>query len=218
MRSRRTTVFATVTVTTALVGAASLWGVSATAAAAPTTLAVLTHANGSSVPVTSLSAPLASGTTAKLTTTAGGTTGVTCATAGFAADVAGNPAAPGTATENNVRQTFAPASCTSTILGTTGVSSITVSSPLTASVTSGGAVTVNGPITATAVLKSVFGNVTCAYSAPRLDGTANNADHSLSFTDQVFAKGSGSTTCPSTIHFTAKYAPVSGPDGPVVVN
>lgn len=217
MRNRRTALLATA----ALAGVASLWGVSATATAAPTAAtAVLTYdATGAAVPAgAKLSASLASGTTAKLTTTAGGSTGVTCTGSAIEAFVATNPTAPGTATENNVKQTFNAATCTSNIFGTTGVSSITVSSPLTASVASGGALTVNGPITATAVLKSVFGNVNCVYSAASISGTTSNADDSINFSNQLLTKTSGSTTCPSSSYFTAKYAPVTGPGGAVSVN
>ncbi|MER5476546.1 Tat pathway signal sequence domain protein [Streptomyces sp. NPDC002734] len=216
MRNRRTALLATA----ALAGAASLWGVSATATAAPTATSVLTYdATGANVPVgAKLTASLAAGTTAKLTTTASGSTGVTCSGSAIEATVATNPTAPGTATENSVKQTFNAATCTSNILGTTGVSSITISPLLTASVTSAGVLTVNGPITATAVLKSVFGNVNCVYSAASISGTTNNADDSINFSNQLLTKTSGSTTCPSSSYFTAKYAPVTGPGGAVSVN
>jgi hypothetical protein len=216
MRNRRTSLAAA-----ALAGAASLWGVSATAVAAPTAAGeVLTYdATGAGVPVgAKLSASLAAGTTAKLTTTAGGSTGVTCTGSAFAATVATNPAAPGTATENNVNQTFNGSTCTSNIPLTTGVVSITVTQGLTAAVSSGGALVVNGPIAATAVLKSPFGNVTCVYGAASISGTANNADDSINFTNQLFTKSSGSSTCPANSYFSAKYAPVTGPGGAVSVN
>ncbi|MDH6227678.1 MULTISPECIES: Tat pathway signal sequence domain protein [Streptomyces] len=216
MRNRRTALLATV-----LAGAASIWGVSATAVAAPAAAGeVLTYdATGAGVPVgAKLTASLAAGTTAKLTTTAGGSTGVTCSGSAIEATVATNPPAPGTATENNVKQTFNAATCTSNIPLTTGVASITVTPLLTTAVSSGGALVVNGPITATAVLKSPFGNVTCVYSAPSISGTTNNADDSINFTNQQFTKQSGSSTCPANSFFTAKYAPVTGPGGAVSVN
>ncbi|MEU3557022.1 Tat pathway signal sequence domain protein [Streptomyces fragilis] len=216
MRNRRTALLATA----ALAGVASL-GASTTAVAAPAAAtSVLTYdATGANVPVgAKLTASLAAGTTAKLTTTAGGSTGVTCTGSAIEAIVATNPTAPGTATENNVKQTFDAATCTSNIPLTTGVASITVTPLLTAAVTSGGALTVNGPITATAVLKTPFGNVTCVYNKSSISGTTNNADDSINFSNQLFTKTSGSTTCPSNSYFTAKYAPVTGPGGAVSVN
>jgi hypothetical protein len=216
MRNRRTALLAA-----ALAGAASLWGVSATAVAAPAAAGeVLTYdATGAGVPVgAQLTASLAAGTTAKLSTTAGGSTGVTCSGSSFAATVASNPSAPGTATESGVNQTFNAATCTSNIPLTTGVASINVTQGLTAAVSSGGALKVNGPINATAVLKSPFGNVTCVYTAASISGTANNADDSINFTNQQFTKTSGSSTCPANSFFTAKYAPVTGPGGAVSVN
>ncbi|MFE7031120.1 Tat pathway signal sequence domain protein [Streptomyces sp. NPDC057621] len=161
-----------------------------------------------------LSASLAGGTNATLYSSATGTSGISCSSSAFVATVVDNPAAPGTATESVTSHTFDSASCSSNVVGVLGVTSIKVDNlPYTTTVTSGGALTITpaagSSIQTTAVLRTLLGSITCVYRAPSLSGTANNADNSISFTNQQFTKFSGSSLCFSNGFFTAKYAPVA---------
>ncbi|MGW2045711.1 Tat pathway signal sequence domain protein [Streptomyces sp. NPDC001858] len=199
------------------VAALSLTAVSPASAAG----AVLTTASGDVAVGTVLNASLASGTTATLYNSATGTTGITCATSGFTATVTDNPTAPGTATESLTAQTFS--SCTSNVVGVTGVTSITVNNlPWATTVASDGTVTVTPPtgsaVQTTVVLRTLLGSVTCVYQSSGLVGTASNADNSIAFANQAFARSSGSILCPAAGYFTAKYAPVTGAGEVVTVN
>ncbi|MFI2206286.1 Tat pathway signal sequence domain protein [Streptomyces sp. NPDC020192] len=170
-----------------------------------------------------LTAPLASGTSATLYSSATGTSGVSCTSSQFTASVAANPAAPGTATESVTGHTFDASSCTSNVFGVTGVSSITVDNlPYTASVGSDGTLTVapaSGSVIQTTVkLRTLLGSITCVYQAAGLTGKTDNSDSSISFTNQQFTKSSGSSLCFANGYFTAKYAPVTDGGARVYVN
>jgi hypothetical protein len=170
-----------------------------------------------------LTAPLATGTSATLYSSATGTSGVTCTSSTFTATVTDNPTAPGTATESVSGQTFDSSSCTSNVLGVTGVTSITVDNlPYTTTVASGGTLTVTpasgSTIQTTVKLKTLLGSITCVYQASSLSGTASNTDASINFTSQAFTKTSGSSLCFSAGYFTAKYAPVADGGATVYVN
>ncbi|MER7840621.1 Tat pathway signal sequence domain protein [Streptomyces sp. NPDC096040] len=188
--------------------------------------AVLTtgSAGGTAVAVGDvLSAPLATGTSATLYSSATGTSGVSCKSSVFTAAVTDNPAAPGTATESVSGHTFDASSCTSNVLGVTGVTSITVDNlPYTTTVASDGTLTVTpasgSTIQTTVKLKTLLGSITCVYQAPRLTGTSSNTDNSINFTNQAFTKTSGSSLCFSAGYFTAKYAPVTDNGATVYVN
>jgi hypothetical protein len=170
---------------------------------------------------TALTAPLASGTTATLYSSDTGTTGITCTTSQFTATVDSNPTAPGTASETLTGHTFS--NCTSNNVGVLGVTSVTVNNlTYTTTVASDGTVTVTpgaaGPIQTTVVLRTLLGSVTCVYQSTNgsLTGTASNADNSIQFTNQQFTRSSGSSLCPSSGYWTAKYAPVTTSDGAAV--
>lgn len=170
---------------------------------------------------TAVSASLAGGTTATLYSSATGTTGITCTTSQFTATVDSNPSAPGTASETLTGHTFG--NCTSNNIGVTGVTSVTVNNlAYTTTVASDGTVAVTpgsaGPIQTTVVLRTLLGSVTCVYQATNgsLAGTAANADNSIQFTNQQFTRSSGSSLCPSSGYWTAKYAPVATSDGAAV--
>lgn len=188
--------------------------------------AVLTtgSAGGTAVAVGDvLTAPLAGGTSATLHSSATGTSGVTCTSSTFTATVTDNPAAPGTATESVAAQTFDSGSCTSNVLGVTGVTSITVDNlPYTTSVASDGTLTVTpasgSTIQTTVKLKTLLGSITCVYQAAGLTGKADNTDNSIAFTNQQFTKSSGSLLCFASGFFTAKYAPVTDAGAAVYVN
>ncbi|GEJ99938.1 Tat pathway signal sequence domain protein [Streptomyces sp. 1-11] len=210
----------------ALAGAATALTVATAVPSSAAAGAVLTKGSvgGTAVGVgDTLTAPLASGTTATLYSSATGTSGVSCKTSQFTAKVTSNPAAPGTATESVTGHTFGASSCTSNVTGVLGVSSIVIDNlPYTATVTSAGALTVTPPsgstIQTTVKLNTLLGTVTCVYRAPSLAGTASNTDSSISFTNQQFTKFSGSTLCFSNGYFTAKYAPVTDAGTRVYVN
>nr|WSZ94270.1 Tat pathway signal sequence domain protein [Streptomyces sp. NBC_00857] len=180
--------------------------------AAPAAGNVLTYgsAAGSAVAVGDvLTSSLSAGTTVAIRTTVGGTTGITCTASGFTATVTANPAAPGTATESLTAQTFG--GCTSNILGTTGVQSITVEKlPAVTSVTSGGPITVGvgSGVQTTVKLNTLLGLTTCTYTSTGLNGTTSNTDNSITFANQLFSKSGGPITCPSSSYFSAKYGPV----------
>ncbi|MCL6672988.1 Tat pathway signal sequence domain protein [Streptomyces panaciradicis] len=209
-----------------LVGTVAALSLPAVAPASAADTAVLTtgSAGGAAVAVgDTLTAPLAGGTHATLYSSATGTSGVSCASSTFSATVTDNPAAPGTATESVSGQTFDSSSCTSNVLGVTGVSSITVDNlPYTTTVASDGTLTVTpasgSTIQTTVKLKTLLGSITCVYQAPSLIGTADNADNSINFTNQQFTKVSGSSLCFSSGYFTAKYAPVTDNGATVYVN
>ncbi|MEU6506336.1 Tat pathway signal sequence domain protein [Streptomyces sp. NPDC046942] len=214
----------------------SVLALAGTATAFTLALAVATPASADSVVLTTggaggtavavgdtLTAPLASGTSAALYSSATGTSGVSCTSSQFTANVTANPSAPGTATESVTGHTFSASSCTSNVLGVTGVSSITVDNlPYTASVGSDGTLTVapaSGSVIQTTVkLKTLLGSITCVYQAAGLTGKTDNADSSISFTNQQFTKSSGSSLCFANGYFTAKYAPVTDGGAPVYVN
>lgn len=201
--------------TTGLAVAATLTaGLTATAHATAAAGNVLTtgSAGGTAVAVGDvLSAALATGTQAKISTTSGGSTGITCNASAFTATVNTNPAAPGTATETVTAHTLS--TCTTNIVGATGVQSITVNNlPYAASVTSGGSLNVTagatGPIQTTLKINTILGLTTCVYRSTGLTATPDNTGNSLTFTNQLFTKYSGPGTCPANGWFTAKYAPV----------
>ncbi|GGJ22018.1 Tat pathway signal sequence domain protein [Streptomyces brasiliensis] len=164
-------------------------------------------AGGNTVAVgDTLTSQLASGTNATFYSSTTGTSGVKCAASDFSATATGNPAAPGTATESLTGLNFS--SCTSNVVGVSGVNSITVDNlPYSATVGSDGTVTISG-VQSTINLRTLLGNVNCVYKAVDLTGTADNADHSITFTNQPLTKSSGSSLCFSTAYFTATYAPV----------
>jgi hypothetical protein len=207
---------------TAAVAALSLPAAVPASAAADTPVLTTGSTGGTPVAVgDTLTASLASGTTATLYSTATGTSGVSCTSSQFTAGVTGNPTAPGTATESLTAHTFG--NCSANVVGVLGVTSITVNNlPYTTSVSSEGTVTVTpasgSSIRTTVVLRTLLGSITCVYQAPSLTGTASNDDNSITFTNQQFSKVSGSSLCFANGYFTAKYAPVTDGTAPVYVN
>ena len=156
---------------------------------------------------------LKSGTQARFVTSVGGSTGVFCNVSAFTGTVLTNPDAGGVATESLTAQTFS--SCTSNIFGVTAVQSVTVNNlPYGTTVDSAtGTVTVTGgtaPIQTTLAMGTLLGSITCVFQATNgsISGVASNTDNSITFTDQPFTKTSGSSLCPTSGFFTAKYAPV----------
>ncbi|MFF7948168.1 Tat pathway signal sequence domain protein [Streptomyces griseorubiginosus] len=198
--------------------------VAASAPAAADDVAVLTTGTVGGPAVaegSTITASLASGTSATLYSTATGTSGITCGTSTFTATVGSNPTAPGTAVESLTGQTFG--NCTSNVIGVLGVTSITVNNlAYTTDVSSGGAVSVTptgGPIQTTVVLRTLLGSVSCVYQAAAgLSGTADNSDNSIKFSNQQFTRTSGSSLCPANGFWTAKYSPVTTGGEAVYVN
>ena len=205
----------------ALTGSAAALALTAVPASAAT--AVLTTSAGAVAVGDTLTAPLASGSSATFYSSATGTSGVKCTGSQFTATVTANPDAPGTATESVTGQTFTASTCTSNVLGVTGVNSIALDGlPYTASVSSGGTLTVSpgssSAIQATVKLNTLLGSISCVYQAPSLTGTASNSDSSINFVNQQFTKVSGSSLCFANGYFTAKYAPVTDGGAAVLVN
>lgn len=169
-----------------------------------------------------ISASLATGTTATLYSSSTGTSGISCSASTFTATVDGNPTAPGTATESLTGQTFG--NCTSNVVGVLGVTSITVNNlPYTTAVSSDGSVAVTPAsgtaIQTTVVLRTLLGSVSCVYQAASgLSGTADNTDNSITFANQQFTRTSGSSLCPASGFWTAKYSPVTASGEAVYVN
>ncbi|MFI1762603.1 Tat pathway signal sequence domain protein [Streptomyces sp. NPDC020800] len=213
----------------------SLLALAATVTALTVAVAVPASADGAAVLTTgsaggtaaavgdTLTAPLAGGTSATLYSSATGTSGVICTSSQFNATVASNPAAPGSATESVTGHSFDSSSCRSNVAGVLGVSSITVDNlPYTATVTSDGTLTVSpaagSTVQTTVKLRTLLGTITCVYRAPSLTGKTDNADSSITFTNQQFTKSSGSSLCFANGYFTAKYAPVTDAGAQVFVN
>ncbi|MQS10945.1 Tat pathway signal sequence domain protein [Streptomyces kaniharaensis] len=162
-----------------------------------------------------LTASLLPGTSATFYDSATSTKGISCAVSSFSATVTDNPAAPGNAVEQLNTQTFD--SCTSNVMGVTGVQSITVdnlSYTNTVGDGPGSPVTLApgaaGPMQTTVVLNTILGSVSCVYQqAASISGTTSNTDNSIGFAAQPFGLSSGSSLCSSTGYFTATYGPVT---------
>ncbi|MFI1769424.1 Tat pathway signal sequence domain protein [Streptomyces sp. NPDC020800] len=170
-----------------------------------------------------LTAPLASGTSATFYSSANGTSGAVCKASQFTAAVTGNPAAPGKATESVIAHTFDTKSCTSNISGVLAVDAVTIDNlPYKAEATSDRTLSVlpdsGSHIQATIKLRTVVGAVTCVYQAMSLTGRTDNTDSGISFVNQHFSKSAGSSLCPSDGYFTARYAPVTDGGARVYVN
>ncbi|MYR45244.1 Tat pathway signal sequence domain protein [Streptomyces sp. SID5910] len=194
------------------------------AAAADTPVLTTGATGGTPVAVgDTLTASLASGTTATFHSSATGTSGVSCTASQFTVSVTDNPTAPGTATESLTAHTFDSSTCTSNVTGVLGVNGIQVANlPYTTTVSSDGTVAVTPPsgsaVRTTVTLRTLLGSVNCVYEAPGLSGTASNTDNGIAFTDQHFTKVSGSSLCFANGYFTATYAPVTDGGATVFVN
>lgn len=212
-------------------GVAAALAVSMTAgpaAAGPAAAAdpVLTYGAPGGTPVAVgdvLVSDLKPGTLATFYSTAAGSTGVKCTESSFSAIVTSNPPVDGVATETLTDHTFGD--CDSNVLGVLGVQSVVVDNlPYNASVDS---VTENvtltgagGPIQSTVRLRTLLGSITCVYRDADgvMTGTTSDVDNSITFTNERFDKVSGPSLCFATAYFSATYAPVTGPGGPVFVN
>ena len=203
----------------AYLGAAVAIGLVTAVAASPASAAsdaVLTSGDtgpngGTNVAVgDTLTAGLASGTTTTFFDASG--KGVTCTGAAFTATVSTNPTVgSGDATESIGGLSFT--GCTSNISGVRSVKSITIDNlPYSGDVSdTAGTITITGSVHATIVLNLVIGTATCKYTGPTAGvvGSAVAASNSLDFTNQAFAKDTGSWSgCPGPENFTASFAPV----------
>ncbi|MBO1420468.1 Tat pathway signal sequence domain protein, partial [Streptomyces sp. FH025] len=162
-----------------------------------------------------LTASLVSGTAATFYSSATGTSGVSCASSSFSATVTSNPAAPGSAVEQLNTQTFG--SCTSNVIGVTGVRSVTVTSlPFTNTVSDAAGYPVSltpgsaGVMGTTVVLNTILGSISCNYqNSTGISGTASNTGNTIGFSRQAFTLVSGPSLCFSTGYFSATYGPVA---------
>jgi hypothetical protein len=145
-------------------------------------------------------------------TTSSGT--VDCKTGQFTASVTANPAkGTGNAVESITQLHAAPASCTTTIAGTTSVVSVEIASPATGNVVDGTSPKLKVThLDEQVVLASFLGNVTCDYgttgSVTEIDGSLSNTNNSISFATQNVNLISGSGLCPSTGTFQGGVGPV----------
>lgn len=201
----------------AAVAVAALVTATMMAGTASAATAVLHYADGSAVPVgTTL---LGSGTAA-FTSSAGGSAGVFCDT-NYTATLQTNPTSPGTATESLTKQTFT--SCVPKgVFCLTSVKSVTVTGlPYTTSVDSSGNVSIAGTIGTSVSVGSCLGSFTCIYAAHNasLHGVANNADNSITISNEPFDLTSGpSAVCFNPAYLSLKYAPnTDGAGNPVYV-
>ncbi|MFI2607586.1 Tat pathway signal sequence domain protein [Kitasatospora sp. NPDC018619] len=161
-----------------------------------------------------LTANLVSGTYATFYNSATGTTGVKCAASSFAATVTANPAAPGSAVERLDTQSFG--SCTSNVVGVTGVKSVTVTNlPFTNTVSDapGNPVKLTpgaaGVMGTTVVLNTILGSISCNYqNSTGISGTTSNTGNTIGFAGQAFSLVSGPSLCFTTGYFSATYGPV----------
>lgn len=194
--------FRRLAVTAFAVLAATLTMVGPAAAADP----VLVYADdGSALPVgTEITATNAGPITFYSGTS--GTSGVTCDDSSFTATVTNND---GTATESLGTQTFDD--CTTNVFCVLSVNDIVLNGlPYTATVTHDGTVTLTG-VQTTVKLSTCIGTITCVYAADNntVTGHANNADNSITFTNQRFNKVSGPSICFNPARFSGKYSPVT---------
>ncbi|MEU9045378.1 MULTISPECIES: Tat pathway signal sequence domain protein [unclassified Kitasatospora] len=209
MRIRRT-------LATAALAALALTGAAVAPAEAATAVLTTGSSTGPAVAVGDvLSANLASGSYATFYNSATGTSGIKCAASSFSATVTANPAAPGSAVEQLNTQTFG--SCTSNVLGVTGVRSITVTNlPFTNTVSDAPGYPVKltpgaaGAMGTTVVLSTILGSISCNYqNATGINGTASNTGSTIGFSAQPFTLVSGPGLCFSTGYFSATYGPVT---------
>lgn len=203
------------TLATAALAALALTGAAVAPAQAAGAVLTTTSPTGPAVAVGDvLTASLVSGTSATFYNSATGTTGVKCAASSFSATVTSNPAAPGSATEQLNTQTFG--SCTSNVVGVTGVKSVTVTSlPFTNTVSDAAGFPVKltpgaaGVMGTTVVLNTILGSISCNYTnSTGINGTASNSGNTIRFTAQPFTLASGPSLCFSTGYFSATYGPV----------
>lgn len=214
------------TLATAALASLALTGAAVAPAQAASAVLTTGSPSGPAVAVGDvLTANLVSGTNATFYNSATGTTGVKCAASSFSATVTANPAAPGSAVERLDTQTFG--SCTSNVIGVTGVKSITVTSlPFTNTVSDapGNPVSLTpgaaGVMGTTVVLNTILGSINCNYqNSTGINGTTSNTGNTIGFSAQPFALVSGPSLCFSTGYFSALYGQVTDitpPGQPVV--
>jgi len=137
---------------------------------------------------------------------------IVCTASNFASTVATNPAED-TAEATETVTALAFSGCTSTVSGTTGVSSIGLTSGTTPTATvdddssADSAITLDVSPSVTVVLKTVLGNIKCIY-AGAVSGAIDNTAETITFSGQSVAKQSGSSfACPASGSFTAAYGP-----------
>ena len=159
-----------------------------------------------------LKASLAKGTAAVFSTSL---FSLNCKTASFSAKVTKNPKAKGTADESLTAQAIGKC----TVKGITGITVKSVKANnlpynVTVSDSKGDPVTVAGtkktkPVETT--VSVVFSGTTysCLYKAGTLKGSSSNKGNSITLTKQGFTFVSGSSLCPKSATFTAKFGPVT---------
>jgi hypothetical protein len=183
---------------------------SAPASAATSDVLTVSSVGGANVNVGDvLTAPLSS---PGVFTVTGGS--ISCPTGSFTASVTGNPAAgTGNATESVTGLTFTASTCTDTIPGTSGVSSVGLASPATGTVSDTAGTLTLTSLNVKVVLKTLLGTLTCNYgtsgSVTVVVGTLSNTGNKLVFVSATVNLITGSSLCPSTGKFSATFSPIT---------
>lgn len=140
---------------------------------------------------------------------------IDCSSGSFTASVTANPAAgSGNATESITGLHADPASCSTTVSGTTDVVSVEINGAATGTVSDGASPTlaVTG-LDEQVVMDSILGQVTCDYgttgTVTEIDGTLSNTNNSISFATQNVNLISGSGLCPTSGTFGGGVGPVN---------
>lgn len=191
IRMKRYLITSAITVTACLAMVAA-----AGAYASASTADVLTYGSvgGTNVAVNSvLTSTLRSGTSGTFFTTTNGTTGGSCSSGSLSAKVTSNPVAGGTADVSVTSQTFT--NCRNNM--SFSISSITVTTPYTATINQSGVRIAN----VSATIDGMHGLVAtrCNYTGTSLSGTSV-------FTNQHFvAQPLSSSFCPSNMYYSATF-------------
>jgi hypothetical protein len=158
-----------------------------------------------------LAAGLAKGTTASFSFDG---MNLTCKTANFSAKVTKNPTAPGKATESLTSQKIAKCSIKFPGLTIKSVAIGNLPYNITTSDAKGDPVTISGtskkkPLQFTANVSFSGMNFSCVYIAASVSGTASNKGNTITFKNQKTAFSKGSSDCPTSSNFSAKFGPVT---------
>jgi hypothetical protein len=134
-----------------------------------------------------------------------------CTKSTVTSKVTANPARPGTATESVTAETVSGCKAVRPPVAVTSVTVTVTKLPYRSTVSDarGFPVTVFGPSATIKIVTTMFGTITCKYSARTIKGKASNTGSLISFSNQVFNKAAGSNrACPAKGALTVTYGPV----------
>jgi len=192
----------------ALAGAASVLAIGPAASAEPPEV---TLPSGAAVPVgDNLGASLSSAT-AVFNTSAGK---ITCTHGSFVATMANDPLSGGTVEATETLTTLTFTGCTTTIVGVTGVSSVTLNGTANVTLSDDGAsdALVITNLDEKVKLTAIIGAPVCDYgthgTVTSVTGALTTATSAVSFAAAPVALITGSGVCPSSGTFTATFGPI----------